>query len=312
MAADWLKVRSDLYRDPRVSVMADVLMRPDGELASFVSQNCQRDMTVTRNVMRNVTVGALVSVWGVMRQRGDRDGDDLKCYRVTVSVLDDIADLPGFGDAMELSGWVVQTDEGIVFPGFFKEYNADPASRQTSSGAERQRRYRESQRSISDVTDGVTRDVTRDVTVTPREEKRREEIQEQDQKKGAGDKSPPLVLPDWLSADVWADWHKYRNSRKGWTAKAKELSLRTLTELWAQGHDPRLIVNKSIECGWSGLFPPKAGPPSGPMGQVSKTLGGLQRLEEMKNVGLAERRGLDRATETYLLELGPNPGDGFD
>jgi len=179
MAGDWIKMRTDLYRDPKVSLIADALMAPGSELSRYVTNNCQREMTVTRNVMRNVTVGALVSVWGVMRQRGKRNGDDLVCHGVTLMVLDDIADLPGFGAALALSGWVLQTSEGLEFPRFFDEYNVSPEEKTRSQGAERQRRYRERQGQKSDgQSDGfgcVTGDVTDNVTVTPREEKNREE-----------------------------------------------------------------------------------------------------------------------------------------
>ncbi|HVI55459.1 MAG TPA: hypothetical protein VM621_10450 [Luteibacter sp.] len=197
--------------------------------------------------MRNVTVGALVSVWGVMRTRGDRENADLICRGVDIYVLDDIADLPGFGEAMASSGWVKQTTDGIVFPGFFNEYNVDPATGSASANAERQRRYRDKKK-VENVTES---NVTRDVTVTHREEKSREE-------KEGSEKSLPISLPDWLPAELWADWHTYRNSRKGWTAKAKELSLKTLTELHGQGHSPKTIIERSIERGWTGLFAPAA------------------------------------------------------
>lgn len=172
MAADWIKMRTDLYRDPKISVIADELMDTEGRLARYVSQYCQRDMSVTRNVTRNAVVGALVAVWGVMRQRGKRRGDDLVCAGVTPRVLDDIADLPGFGSAMESAGWVIESPQGIEFPNFFEENNVDPSEKKSASAAERQRKYRERKKSL--VCDGDS-DVTRDVTVTPREEKRREE-----------------------------------------------------------------------------------------------------------------------------------------
>ena len=75
--------------------------------------------------------------------------------------------------------------------------------------------------------------------------------------KGAA-KTPPDGLPDWLPEQVWTDWHDYRNSRKGWTKKAKQLSLSTLKTLRDQGHDPKAVVEQSIERGWSGLFPIKS------------------------------------------------------
>lgn len=167
MAGDWIKMRTDLYRDPKVLIIADSLMDGDGELARYVNQNMQRNMTVTRNVMRNVTVGALVSVWGVCRQRGKRVGDDLFVPRVTLSLIDDIADLPGFGEAMELSGWVTADENGLTFRRFFEDWNVDPLEEARRKNAERQRRYRESQPSKSNVT--VT------LKSNDRVEKRREE-----------------------------------------------------------------------------------------------------------------------------------------
>lgn len=81
-------------------------------------------------------------------------------------------------------------------------------------------------------------------------------FQEQEKKrKGGRSAPPPMVVPDWLPADAWEQWHRFRNGRKGWTADAKALSLRTLTTLQAEGHDPRAVIEQSIERGWTGLFP---------------------------------------------------------
>lgn len=172
MAGDWIKMRTDLYRNPKVCVMADLLMACDGELARYIDQHCQRTMTVTRNVMRNVTVGALVSVWGVMRTQCKPVGDDLFCSHVTVSVIDDIAELPGLGAAMAHVGWVVESGNGIVFPRFFADHNVDPEEASKKKNAERQARFRDRQKGDSNATSNVTRNVT----ITHREEKRREEV----------------------------------------------------------------------------------------------------------------------------------------
>lgn len=179
MANDWIKMRTDLYRDPKVCVMADALMDPEGDLSRYVNQNQQRNMTVTRNVTRNACVGSLLSVWGVMRHRGVRVGDDLACYGVSVEVLDDISDLPGFGDAMALVGWVVETTDGIVFPRFFDEYNVEPDGKNKTKNAERQQRYRERKRLEFKPESNVTSNVTHNVTVTPREEESRVEKKEE-------------------------------------------------------------------------------------------------------------------------------------
>ncbi len=171
MQADWIKMRTDLYRDPKVIGMADHLMQSGGHLARHVSQLCQRDMTVTRNVTRCAVVGGLVAVWGVLRHRGNRVGDDLLVPNCSDAVLDDIADVPGFGEAMCSVGWAIETEDGVILPKFFRDLNAEPIK---STGAERQKRYRERKR-YGDVTRDDNGDVTRPVTVTGEKRERREE-----------------------------------------------------------------------------------------------------------------------------------------
>lgn len=148
-------MRTDLYRDPKVCTIAEVMSRDE------------RYRNVTRNVMRNVTVGALVAVWGVARVTGKRQGDDLLLRSVTLAVVDDVADLPGFADAMKQVGWIVEDSKGLIFPRFFADHNVDPLEANKQKNAERQRRYRANR--------NATSNVTRDVTVTHREEKSREE-----------------------------------------------------------------------------------------------------------------------------------------
>ena len=72
-----------------------------------------------------------------------------------------------------------------------------------------------------------------------------------------------------MPKDAWRDWCQFRRGGKGkWTRKAQELSLRTLDRLRADGHEPRTVIEQSIERGWSGLFPVKAGDTrAGPQGQ---------------------------------------------
>lgn len=158
MASDWIKMRTDIYRDPKVCRIADLIVSE-----SDVMRN------VTRNVTRNAIVGALVTVWGVARQRGKVVGVDLVIANANEKVVDDIADLPGLGSSMLKSGWLAVDGNDLVFPRFFEDYNS-PTSE--NKNAERQRRYREK----CNVTRNVTRNVVSNVTVTGnREEKSRED-----------------------------------------------------------------------------------------------------------------------------------------
>ena len=183
MAGDWIKMRVDLYRDPKIISMADVLMDDDSSLSRYVSQNTQRDSNVTRNVMRNAVVGALVSVWGIARVQGKRVDDDLLMESVTPAVLDDIADLPGIGDALLESRWVQESPDGLIFPRFFELYNEDYGD-QKKKNRERQARYRAKKAKGRNVT--VTSPVTS--RNAPREEESRGEVKEEE-------KTPPVAGP---------------------------------------------------------------------------------------------------------------------
>jgi hypothetical protein len=204
MAGDWIKMRTDLYRDPKVIGIAESLWAEDGQLARHVNQMCQSNMTVTLNVLRNVTVGALVTVWGVARHQGLRSGNDLILLRVALRTLDDIAETPGFGEAMLSVGWVLETDEGLCFPRFFEEHNADPADRQKQKNRERQARYRDRNKGV-----------TRNVTVTPRVEKSREEKSLPTEEI----KTPtPLEFPELLDTPAFREtfdrWLAYKSERR--------------------------------------------------------------------------------------------------
>jgi len=70
--------------------------------------------------------------------------------------------------------------------------------------------------------------------------------------------------------EAWQLWNRHRNG-KGWTAKARELSMKKLREL--AGTDGTLalkIVEQSIEHGYRGLFPLKT---QSHIGQSSRGFG---------------------------------------
>lgn len=170
MVGDWIKMRTDLYRDPKVICMAESLMSADSDLNRYVSQNSDRDMCVTRNVMRNAVVGALVTVWGVLRHQGKRDGDSLRLSGCSLSVIDDIADLPGFGQSMLAVGWLVKDTKGLLFPRFFEENNIEPQADAKAKNAERQRRFREARKVESNAKSNASRNVTSNAKSNAREE----------------------------------------------------------------------------------------------------------------------------------------------
>lgn len=68
-------------------------------------------------------------------------------------------------------------------------------------------------------------------------------------------------LPTWLPVTLWNAWRGHRRAlKKPMTEHAEELSLKTITDLRAKGHDPVKIIETSIERGWLGFFSPEQGP----------------------------------------------------
>lgn len=167
----WIKVRESIFSDPKILSMAKALAS-NPKVAGYVFRDGARDMlgvtpTVTRDVMRDVTVTGLIRVW-VAANRHTVDGT---FHHADTTHIDDIAGIPGFGDAMIKVGYAMhdQDADSITLPNFH-EHNA-PA-RKTASATERQRRWRERQKQrLRDVTE--TRDITRDETPTNSADKTR-------------------------------------------------------------------------------------------------------------------------------------------
>lgn len=190
MAGDWIKMRVWLSKDPKVVFMADHLAERR-EFINWLTDPVQRycDETAYEHVTRDVTVAlcvtSLLITWGTAREQGYRDDDDLIMECCDKEVVSAITGVPGFGDAMEFVGWLIEQDDNSVrFPKFFTEKET-PEKKHRTGAAERQRKYRERKRNESatsgvtrnatDVTRDVTRDVTKTSPVTAREEKSRVE-----------------------------------------------------------------------------------------------------------------------------------------
>lgn len=174
MAGDWIKMRPSLLTSPKVNGMARFLENST-EVGRALSTGFNGRMSeiVNRNVMRNVTVAGLLTVWGAANEH-TVDG---VFTNADLSDIDDMVGVPGFGEAMALVGWAVEDeDAGTVTLPNFTEYNTCGKDRAAEKNAERQRRFREKKKVVGNVTDNVT--------CNDREEKRREEVKE-----------PPLTPP---------------------------------------------------------------------------------------------------------------------
>lgn len=169
MAGDWIKMRPSLLTNPKVNGIARIL-EGEREVSRVLSTGFSGAMSVivTRNVMRNVTVSCLLTVWGAANEHttnGTFSNADL-------SDIDDMVGIPGFGGAMQSVGWLIHDEDActVTLPNF-NEYNTCGKDRPAEKNRERQQRYRDKK--------AAERNVTNDVTNNDREEKRREEKKEQ-------------------------------------------------------------------------------------------------------------------------------------
>lgn len=71
-------------------------------------------------------------------------------------------------------------------------------------------------------------------------------------------KTQQAVIPEWLDAEVWAEFLKHRRLlKKPMTDRAQALAFKLLERIRAAGHDPQASIDQSIFNGWQGLFEPR-------------------------------------------------------
>jgi len=258
MAGDWIKMRVGLTTSPKVMRIAECLLENGtylewsalsygmGGYPPMSDAEARSERHAALRVTRYVTVTALLRFWGYANEhiKGEFVAG------IFPADVDEIVGVPGFADAIEAAGWAeFEPDGGMTLPNFC-EHNTSAGER--SSGAERQKRYRE-RKLVEAKSDGVTRDVT----VTPREEKKREEKKEQKQKQPPA--APVSVVPDppdWVNREAWEGFVAMRRSqRHPLTPRAAKLVLTELTKLRADGNDPNAVLDQSTRNGWRDVFP---------------------------------------------------------
>ena len=83
-------------------------------------------------------------------------------------------------------------------------------------------------------------------------------------------------LPLWMPRVAWDAYVAMRKQiKKPLNEYAKRLAINRLTQLWAEGHDPKAVLEQSIFNCWRGLFP------------VSQNLKGANRAEQRTHRNLA-------------------------
>ncbi len=148
MISDWIQVRTELGRDPKVTRILDsvrktlatyVLRLSPDDLLSGVTSRVTVPVTdlVTSAALRDIVLATLVRVWGTANHFVREE----TIPGVGVEWVDEVAQIAGFGRAMQKVGWLELTENGLRFPNF-NEWNRPKTNALRSSGAVRKERQR--------------------------------------------------------------------------------------------------------------------------------------------------------------------------
>ena len=229
MAGDWLKMECCLPEKPEVFQIAGIMgIHPDE------------------------VFGKLFKVWRWF----DAHTEFGNAHSVTYALVDHVAGVTGFAEAMAFVGWLVQDGRDLVIPNFDRHNGKTAKDRGLTA-----KRVAKTKAKGNASTNGT-------VTLTPlpdalpREEKRREEKKEQ--KQAPATPSALVEVPDWVPADAWAGFVENRKKiRHPLTSRAAKLVLAELVRLKASGHPPGAVLDQSTRNGWRDVFELRAGQASG-------------------------------------------------
>lgn len=177
MSGDWIKMRGNLWDDPRVSRIVD--MTESSEAA---------------------VIGALYWLWAT----ADQHSADGILYGLTTRAIDRKTGVQGFGDALLAIGWLADHPDGVRVVNF-EEHNGDSAKKRCQT-AKRVAKHKAGNAEVTHPALPIEHEcVSR---ALPREEKRREEKEKDPPKPPKGADFEPEGF-----AAFWKSWPK--STRKG-------------------------------------------------------------------------------------------------
>ena len=165
MAGDWIKMRGNLWDDPRVSALVDATDSTEAAV-----------------------VGALYWLWAT----ADQHTENGVMPGLTLRQIDRKTGVTGFAAALVAIGWIADHPEGIRIINF-EEHNGASAKKRCSTS----KRVATHRASNDDVTQQALQEEQPSVTTAlAREEKRREEKNKDSVAKATGGKPPLVTDPD--------------------------------------------------------------------------------------------------------------------
>lgn len=101
MAGDWIKMRTNLWDDPRIAKLCDITDQPEAAI-----------------------VGGLYWLWAT----ADQHSEDGLMHGLTLRAIDRKTGIPGFGEALVVAGWLSDSPDGVCIVRF-EEHNGASAKK---------------------------------------------------------------------------------------------------------------------------------------------------------------------------------------
>lgn len=265
MAGEWIKMRTNLWDDPRVVAVCDRL-----------------------DISEATAIGAFFWLWSM----ADSHSEDGVLAALTPGGVDRKVGIKGFAEAVESVGWLSISDGHIVIERF-GEHNGRSAKRRISES-----RRKMSARDADTLRTGCGQDADTDGTsCAPR---RRRRTRTKDVPNGTSPPTPPkggegsakdfdplsVDLPPELDCDsfraAWKLWCDHRREiGKRLTPQATSQQLAKLATFGAA--DAVVKIETAVANGWQGVvFADSRGSPRQPK-STDKFAGNREFLERLKN-----------------------------
>lgn len=228
MASSWIKVEVITPDKPEIFQIAEIL-----------------------NIDPDAVLGKLVRIWAW----ADQQTVDGNAGSVTKGVLDRIAFITGFADALIAVGWLAYDGNKLILPNFERHNGESSKKRALTNRRVAAHRKNETQK----------------VTLAALQKELPEEEEEEEVK----DKIPPnpprgrepkksYPYPDQLNAEAWDEWKAYRSEMRfkayAPTERSEGAAITELINLSGGNHTRQMqIVKQSMAKGWKGLFELKGG-----------------------------------------------------
>lgn len=208
MAGDWIKMRSNLWDDPRVSSLCDHTEATEASI-----------------------IGGLYWLWAT----ADQHTEDGLLPGLTLRSIDRKTGISGFGDALIAIGWISAADDAILIHRF-DEHNGTSAKRRCM---EAQRKANSRKLSANDA-DTTPTENGQDRTDCGAREREREDISTTDVVDKPHAKRAVTAKPDDVSQSVWDDFLAIRKAKKS------PLTLTALQGIQREADKARMTLDAAL------------------------------------------------------------------